>query len=92
VTAAEWQPADFGLEPCRRDELQAADPEASAAVIRGVLDDCPGPARRIVVANAAAALLAARRVPTLRDGVGAADAAIRDGRARQVFARLSECS
>ena len=88
VTAREWTPGDFGLESCRLEELGAAGPAASAAVVRGVLDDRPGPARRVVVANAAAALLAADRVGSLGDGVALADTTIRTGRARQVWERI----
>jgi anthranilate phosphoribosyltransferase len=57
-------------------------------VVRDVLADSPGPARRVVVANTAAALLAAGRVDSLRDGVAVADEALRSGRARQVWQRL----
>jgi anthranilate phosphoribosyltransferase len=92
VTQLMWTPDDFGLEPCRVDEFRVADAAASAAVIREVLDDCPGPARRIVVANAAAALLAADRVKTLWEGVQMADASIHNGTARQVLERLRACS
>jgi anthranilate phosphoribosyltransferase len=88
TTAGEWTPTDFGLEPCGIGELTAADPTASAAIIQGVLSDRPGPARRVVVANAAAALLAADRVSSLRDGVDRAEDAIRSGRARGVLERL----
>jgi anthranilate phosphoribosyltransferase len=92
VTACAWTPADFGLEPCRLDDLLATDAAASAAVVRDVLDDRPGPARRIVVANAAAALLAAERVASLADGVALADATVRAGRARQIWERLRLCA
>jgi anthranilate phosphoribosyltransferase len=88
ILAHEWSPADFGLEPCRLDDLQVANAAESAAVIRGILADEPGSPRRMVVANAAAALLAADRVPTLRDGVTIADATIRSGRAARVLERL----
>jgi anthranilate phosphoribosyltransferase len=57
------------------------DAAASAAVIRGVLGGEDGPARRIVLANAAAALLAAEAVPDLREGVRRAADAIDGGRA-----------
>ncbi len=59
ILAYEWTPADFGLASCRLDEIQAAGPEESAAIIRGVLSGKEGPARRVVLANAAAALLVA---------------------------------
>jgi len=92
VTAWEWTPEDFGLAPCRADELQADGPEESSAVIRAVLASEDGPARRIVLANAAAALLAADRVSTPREGVACAVAAVDSGRARDVLQRLIDSS
>jgi anthranilate phosphoribosyltransferase len=69
-------------------ELQVANVAGSAAMIRDVLADVPGGPRRIVLANAAAALLAAEHVSSLRDGVAIADKAIRSGQARGVLERL----
>jgi anthranilate phosphoribosyltransferase len=88
VTAGKWTAEDFGLESCAVAGLAAADAAASAAIIRNVLADRPGPARRVVVANAAAALLAADQVATLSEGVARADAAICSGRAHDVLERL----
>ncbi len=84
----EWTPAMFGLAAVTTDSIRAADSTASAAIVRGVLNGDDGPARRIVVANAAAALWAAEAVPTLKDGVERAEAALRDGRARAVLEAL----
>jgi anthranilate phosphoribosyltransferase len=84
----EWTCADFGLAPCSLADLQTATPEASAAVIRSVLAGQDGPALRIVLANAAAALLAADRAESLPEGVALARDAIRDGRAAAVLAKL----
>jgi anthranilate phosphoribosyltransferase len=88
VVAQEWTPAEFGLESCRLAELQVGDVAGSAAVIRDVLADVPGAPRRMVLANAAAALLAAEHASSLRDGVAIADKAIRSGQARGVLERL----
>jgi anthranilate phosphoribosyltransferase len=92
VTAHEWTPDDFGLTPCRLEELSVDGPEASADVIRRVLRGEAGPARRVVLANAAAALLAAERVPSLSEGVSRAAEAIADGRAARVLDNLVELS
>jgi anthranilate phosphoribosyltransferase len=54
-------------------------------VIRGVLAGVEGPALRVVLANAAAAMLAAERVRTLMEGVEQAAAAVADGRAAAVL-------
>ncbi len=92
VTCREWTPADFGLEPCTLAELQADGPEASAATLRAVLAGERGPAARVVLANAAAALLAAERVATLAEGVARAAEAIATGKARDALTRLVACS
>jgi anthranilate phosphoribosyltransferase len=88
VLTLEWTAADFGLEPCSLDDLRVAGPAESAAVIRAVLAGADGPARRVVLANAAAALLAAEAVDTLKAGVARAAAAIDDGRARATLLAL----
>ncbi len=88
VHSMEWTASDFGLEPCTLAELAADDANASARIIRDVLDKNAGPARRIVLANAAAALLAAERVVSLRDGVTLAAQAIDSGAAAMTLHRL----
>ncbi len=97
VTALQWTPADFGLAPCGLDELRTTGVQSSAAVIRAVLAgderrDAPGPATRIVLANAAAALLAAGVVRSLPDGVARAAEAIHTGRAAAALAALAKLS
>jgi anthranilate phosphoribosyltransferase len=84
----EWDPSEFGLEPVWVRSIRATGPAESAAIIRGVLAGEDGPARRMVLANAAASLWAAEAVTTLREGVERADAAIRTGRARAVLESL----
>src|SRR5262249_3362205 len=92
VHTREWTAADFGLPACELGDLRADGPDTSAAMIRSVLacKDCP--ATNVVLANAAAALLAAERVESLRDGVAAAREAVRSGRAQQALQRLQACS
>jgi anthranilate phosphoribosyltransferase len=92
VAAYEWTPDDFGLAPCSPFELQVEGIAGSAAVIRGVLAGEKGPALRVVLANAAAALLAAEQVPDLKAGVARAGDAITSGRARQVLTNLVAAS
>ena len=73
---------DFGLVAVDGDALRVADVAASAATLRGVLDGEPGPARDVVVANAAAALVAADKAATLMDGAALAADAIDGGAAK----------
>lgn len=87
--AREWDPAEFGLGTVPLAALHADGPAESAAIIRRVLDNEDGPARRIVLANAAAALWAAEAVPTLRAGVEKAEAALAAGTPRAVLEQLT---
>jgi anthranilate phosphoribosyltransferase len=89
ITVHEWTPRDFGLEPCALADLRAEGAEASAAMVRSVLQGDEGAAGRVVLANAAAALRAAERVGTLPEGVALAREAIQSGRARRVLERLT---
>lgn len=86
--ADEWDREDFGLEAVRPADIRAADAAESAAIIRRVLDGEPGPARRMVLANAAAALWTAGTVKQLHDGVLAAEAAIDSGKVKAVLDQL----
>ncbi len=92
VTEREWTADDFGLSPCTLAELRVDGARASAAVIRAILAGADGPARRIVLANAAAALLAAGAVGSLPEGVARAAAAIGSGRAAATLQALVELS
>jgi anthranilate phosphoribosyltransferase len=87
--AREWNPEEFGLASVSLRAIKATTPADSAAIIRGVLNGGDGPARRIILANAAAALWAAESVKTLREGVEKADAALASGKPRAVLAQLT---
>ena len=85
----EWRPTDFGLEPVALAEIKADGPAASARVVRSVLEGRDGPARRMVLANAAAALWVAGAAGTRRAGVDLADESIRSGKAARVLDQLA---
>lgn len=88
ICELEWTPANFGLEPCSIAELKADGPQASARIVQDVLRGQTGPARRIVLANTAAALYAAGVVTEVRDGVPRAEEAIDTGRALAILENL----
>jgi anthranilate phosphoribosyltransferase len=88
VRSLTWTATDFGLEPCRLEDLQVDGPQQSAAVLRQVLAGDRGPATRVVLANAAAALMAAEKATSLREGVDLASAALFSGRAARVLESL----
>jgi len=81
TTQMHWSPRDFGLPALRNEDLAVEGPEESAAVIRSVLAGVPGPARDIVLANAAAGLWVCQRTHSLMEGVAMASQAIDSGAA-----------
>jgi anthranilate phosphoribosyltransferase len=85
-----WTAATFDLPECRVDQLQVRTAAQSAEIIRHILAGEPGPHRDIVLANSAAALLAAGRVEEPREGVRAAADAIDSGEAAELCRRLAE--
>lgn len=64
-----WTPELLGLDECDVADLRVDSPAQSAEIIRQVLAGTKGPARDIVLANAAAALVAADLVTEPREGV-----------------------
>ncbi len=90
IEEREWHPNDFGFPIESLDSIRAEDPTASVAIIRSVFANEDGPARRIVLVNAAAALWTANKVATLKDGVALAESAIASGAVRNLLERLSQ--
>lgn len=88
VEELSWTAADFGLPECRPEQLRIQSAAESAAIIRQVCAGQPGPARDIVLANVAAAILAAERVTALPAGVELAARALDSGAAAELIERL----
>lgn len=78
-------PEELGLAGAA-GEVPAGDPAARAAVITGVLEGEPGPARDIVLANAAAAIYVSGGAPSIAGGVAVAESSIDSGAARDLLA------
>jgi anthranilate phosphoribosyltransferase len=89
LSRLEWTAADFGLAECRLEELRINSPAESAEVIRGILAGKPGPARDIVVANAAAALWCIGRAETTRAAAALAAEQIDSGAAHKKLEQLA---
>ena len=85
-------PADAGLAKAQPEALRGADAAENARIAREVLDGRPGAPRDIVLLNAGASLLIAGAASDLKDGIRQAQAAIDDGRATAVLARLISAS
>jgi anthranilate phosphoribosyltransferase len=83
-----WQPEDFGMNRQSLDGLAIDTPAASAAIIQRILDGEPGPARDVVILNAAAGLIAAENADNPATASALAAEAIDDGVAKTLLERL----
>lgn len=87
-----WTPEDFGIPRAALDSLCIESPAQSAQVIREILAGKPGPARDIVVLNAAAGLIAAGKQDDPKRAAARAAEAIDSQAAESLLARLAEKS
>jgi anthranilate phosphoribosyltransferase len=90
VQKGQWTPYDFGVAQAEIEELAGGDPAANARVITDVLSGINGPARDVVLVNAAAALLIAGRAHDIKSGVALAAESIDSGAASNKLALLAE--
>jgi anthranilate phosphoribosyltransferase len=90
VEASEWSAERLGLEECGVADLSVQSAAESAGRIRRLLAAERGPARDIVLANTAAALVAAGHSGEPREAVKVGAAAIDSGAASEVLRRLVE--
>jgi len=87
-----WTPEQFGLPRGDIASLRVDGPEASAEMIRGVLNGGQGAQRDIVVLNAAAALWTARQSDSLKECGEMAAEALDGGAAKRVLDGLVDAS
>ena len=92
VTEFEVSPGDLGLSISSADSIQATSAEHSARIVRSVLAGESGPARDVVLLNAAAALVAADRADSLAAGVDLAARSIDCGDAQAKLNAVVELS
>jgi anthranilate phosphoribosyltransferase len=85
-------PADYGLAKAPAAALKGGDAATNAAIVRGVLGGQAGGPREVVLLNAGAALFVAGAVESIPAGIARAAAAIDEGAAAGVLARLIEVS
>ena len=82
VTEFEVTPGDLGISVSPADSIRATSSDHSARIARSVLAGESGPARDVVLLNAAAALVAADRSDSLASGVELAARSIDSGDAQ----------
>ena len=88
ITEYEIHPEDFGLAMASNRTLRVETPEQSMAMLKGVLNNEPGPARDIVILNAGAALYAANVADSMKAGIDLARRAIDSGAAKGKLEQL----
>ena len=81
-------PASLDLEPVTEEQMRGGDAAFNAAVLRSVLAGEQIPARRLVLLNAAAALVVAGRSDEIAEAVELAARSIDDGAASRALDRL----
>jgi anthranilate phosphoribosyltransferase len=87
-----WTPEEFGIARSPLDSLKIESPQESAAIIRRIFAGEAGPPRDIVVLNAAAALLTARKCASPSEAAKVAASAIDSGAAQSLLTQLAELS
>ncbi|MFM6962343.1 MAG: anthranilate phosphoribosyltransferase [Polynucleobacter victoriensis] len=87
VKEYEIRPEDFGFKVTKTESFKVADANESKAIVLGVLNNEPGPARDIVCFNAGAALYAADIAKDIGHGIELAKDSISSGKAK---AKLDE--
>ena len=90
VSLYDVTPEDFGLERAPIPAISGGDAATNAAIIQAIFAGEPGPRRDIVVANAAAALVAAGRAAGFLEGAQLAAQSIDSGAARHKLEALVE--
>ena len=84
-----WSPGDFGLETASLESLEVADAVQSAAIIRDLLAGASGPARDLIILNAAAAIHIFGLEEELPQAAARATHAIDSGAAADKLAELA---
>jgi anthranilate phosphoribosyltransferase len=86
------EPSDFAMHPASRDDLRGGDLQTNLEIANAVLGGAIGPQRDIVLANSAAALVAADKAETFLEGVALGVVSIDSGAARAKVAALRDVS
>jgi anthranilate phosphoribosyltransferase len=89
VTRRKVTPEEFGVERASLSDLQGGDRTANSAIARAILNGAQGPPRDIVLVNAAAALVAAARAHSFREGIEIARTSLDTGAARRKLDQLA---
>jgi anthranilate phosphoribosyltransferase len=88
IRTFEVTPEEAGLARCDSEGLKGGDADANAVALQSVLDGKPSPYRDVALLNAAAALIVAGRVKTLKEGMEIGQTSLDSGAAAARLKRL----
>lgn len=84
-------PADFGFDKYKKEDLVGGDPKENAEIARGILNgEEKGAKRDAVIINSAYALLVSGKVKEVEQGINMAREAIDSGKAQKMLNSLIE--
>ncbi len=92
ITSKTLVQTDFGLEKVSLNEIKVDSIKESAGIIQQIFDGKFIPAREVVLANSALALLAAGKVSNVLEGVEMARSVIDQGKVKYIFEKLKTFS
>jgi anthranilate phosphoribosyltransferase len=90
VSEFDIHPEDAGLSPHPFESILGGTPAENATAFRALLNGAHGAYRDAVLLNAAAALVVADKVTSLKDGVAMARISIDSGAAREKLAKVAK--
>ncbi|MGA2774565.1 MAG: anthranilate phosphoribosyltransferase [Candidatus Omnitrophota bacterium] len=83
-------PDEFGIKKARLEDLSGASPRENALILLDILKGKKSAGRDIVILNSAAAIYAADKVKSIKEGIIAAEEAIDSGKALEKLEMLKE--
>ncbi|MDD2689168.1 MAG: anthranilate phosphoribosyltransferase [Candidatus Omnitrophica bacterium] len=92
VSSYEIEPRDFRFEKARLEDLSGKDASYNAGILLDLLNGQSGPKRDIVLLNAAAAIYAADKVNSIKEGIELAKDSIDSRKALKKLELLKEYS
>ncbi|MBQ9358243.1 MAG: anthranilate phosphoribosyltransferase [Abditibacteriota bacterium] len=86
------EPQDFGMEPCRKEDLRGGTPEENARIALDILRGQKGHKRNAVLLNAGASLYICGKASGIGEGAELAAELLDSGKALAVLEKLIEVS
>ena len=88
IRTGHMHPRDFGLEPCRPEDLLGGGLETNKQIANRILNGEAGPQTDVVCLNAGAVLYLAGKCGSIKEGISAAREIITSGKAKAKISAL----